>query len=470
MCIDQQLPRVNSERQIGLTAGFWADRLGRSGLRSVAMVMLLTVLSAHAQSPLSITLQPSNYSGYQVSCFGKQNGSINATITGGTAPYQKSWSNGATTEDLSGLPAGYYKLTVMDADSTVVEADITLNEPTQLTVFAEPFTYPNGYNVSCFDCYNGSLDVTVSQGVPPYSFLWNDSITTTQDRSGLGGKKYFVVVKDANQCWVKSENSILTQPERSVWSMGGNTGTNPNNQFIGTTDNKDVVFKSNNIEALRLKADGNIRIWGSDTTRGVLVRDENGVLRGGGMTAALAEILQPPPCTGGEGDGVPYWRVYGNDFTYLCAEDPRPYIGTLNNLALDFRTHNVQRMRITANGAVGIGTDPPAGVVGDYRLYVEDGIVCRDVLVKLGTWPDYVFQPNYALMPMNKLRDFLRTNKHLPGIPSTAELEAKQGVEVADLQARMLKVVEEQALYILELEEKYRDLEQRMQVVETSHK
>jgi len=58
------------------------------------------------------------------------------------------------------------------------------------------------------------------------------------------------------------------------------------------------------------------------------------------------------------------------------------------------------------------------------------------------------------------MRDYINLHKHLPGIPSAAELEEKGGVEVGDMQARILQVVEEQALYILQLEERLRALEQ----------
>ncbi|MEB2342651.1 MAG: hypothetical protein OZ932_11690, partial [Flavobacteriia bacterium] len=94
-------------------------------------------------------------------------------------------------------------------------------------------------------------------------------------------------------------------------------------------------------------------------------------------------------------------------------------------------------------------------------LFVEDGIATRDVLVKLGAWPDYVFSEDYRLMPLGELRAFLRKNKHLPGIPSAAELEAKQGVELGDMQRKLVQVVEEQALYILELEARIKALEER---------
>ena len=92
----------------------------------------------------------------------------------------------------------------------------------------------------------------------------------------------------------------------------------------------------------------------------------------------------------------------------------------------------------------------------------------RDVLVKLGDWPDYVFQEGYHLLSLGELKNYLRTNKHLPGIPSAAEVDAKGGVEVGDLQKRMLETIEQQALYILQLEERVKAMEQRLNALETS--
>ncbi|MBK7620721.1 MAG: hypothetical protein IPJ10_15585 [Flavobacteriales bacterium] len=65
-------------------------------------------------------------------------------------------------------------------------------------------------------------------------------------------------------------------------------------------------------------------------------------------------------------------------------------------------------------------------------------------------------------MPLSELRSYLSQNQHLPGIPSAKELEAKDGVEVGEMQRRMLQVVEEQALYILELEERLSAVEQEI--------
>ncbi len=438
-------------------------RIALSAIRRVAALWLATAsIQAMAADSLIVTMQVSNYNGFEVSCFGEKDGWIELTVSGGQPPYFYEWSNGSNEQDLAELAAGYYKVDVMDNEGQRVTKEVTLDQPLAMKLDVDVYEYTNGFNISCYGCNNGNASVVVLGGAPPFTVSWSDGPTGTE-RYNLGPKDYKITAADANGCAGTSTTIYLRGPDRSDWSMSGNPGTTPGPQYIGTPDNKDVVLKSNGQELMRLKGDGDIALWGADTTVGPIYRGPDGVLKvgdGTGISFPVDRCFQLR--------SMPYWQTRGNDFTHLCPDEPRPQLGTLNNTDLNIITWGEQRMRITRNGAVGIGTDPPSGVVGDYRLFVENGIVCRDVLVKLGDWPDYVFQPNYALMSMDDLRLFLRTNKHLPGIPSAAELETKKGVEVGDLQARMLKVVEEQALYILELEEKYRDLEQRMQMVESS--
>ena len=428
-------------------------------------VLLLAALAsihglAAAQGP-TVTLTPSNYNGYHISCFGVKDGSIDATVTGGTAPYTYSWTNAATTQDLEELPSGYYKLTVMDADSLFTSADITLVEPTELKLEAEPFTYPNDYHVSCFECFNGSIEVTATHGVPPYGFDWGDG-TTTEDRAGLGAAQYKVTVTDANGCKEKVTGIKLVQPEPKDWTMEGNAGTDASENFFGTTDEQDVVFKSNSEEVLRLKSNGDISLLGNFLGEGPLFRMEDGTLRGGGT---LVEYPELPPERCRTLASFPYWETRGNAFAQLCP-DQDPVLGTLNNMPLKIVTNGTEKIHVAVSGRVGIGTVPPVGTVDGYRLFVEDGIATRDVLVKLGDWPDYVFQEGYHLLELGELKNYLKENHHLPGIPSAAEVEAKGGVEVGDLQKRMLETIEQQALYILHLEEKYQQLEQRLQTLE----
>ena len=430
-------------------------------MRVPLTALLLCTGLAAAATNLAITLTPSNYNGYNISCFGVADGSIDLTVTGGTPPYTYSWSTAETTQDIANIPAGYYLVKVSDADATEKSAAITLTEPEDLQSYSTIYEYPNGYNISCYDCYNGSVDVTTGGGVGPYTYLWADG-NTQGDRTGLGSDSYSLWVTDANGCETKGEGFYLKQPERTDWTMNGNAGTNPATQFMGTSDNQDVVFKTNSLERLRLKSGGDIRISSltADSGYRLVVADSLGVLKLLGGPYSPWNNFDLGFASGCPGGGP--WMTCGN---YVGTTQ---FLGSTNNQPLVFKTFNEQQMIIDTNGKVGIGTNPPLGAIDQYRLYVEDGIVTRDVLVKVGTWPDYVFDPRYELMPFDELRTFLATNNHLPGIPSAADVEEKNGVEVGDLQAKMLKVIEEQALYILELEERFSGMEQRMKVLEAS--
>ncbi|MBL7952527.1 MAG: SprB repeat-containing protein, partial [Flavobacteriales bacterium] len=136
------------------------------------------------------------------------------------------------TPNIGQLAAGYYALNVKDATGEERQVEITLTEPEPLKVFADPLVYPNGKNISCFDCFNGSIDVQVEKGTPPYSYFWQDANITTQDRTSLGAKSYEVTVTDANGC-VERVAIALEQPESSDWKMGGNAGTDPETQYMG---------------------------------------------------------------------------------------------------------------------------------------------------------------------------------------------------------------------------------------------
>lgn len=421
-------------------------------LVGLAFLLLASASGVHAQS-LSVTLTPSTYNGYHISCFGSKDGHIDATVTGGTPPYSFMWSNGATTEDLSLASSGFYELKVIDADSTIVVASKTLVEPLALKITSQVPKYPNGHNISCNECFNGSIDITVDGGVAPYSYAWDDGVTTA-DRSGLGATSYTLVVTDANGCIPADEKFSMTQPDRMDWTMQGNADTDPVNHFFGTTDDKDVVFKSNGAELVRLKGNGDIKLLGTFPAEGPLFRMEDGTLKGGEWPT----YPELPPGRCRSLPSFPYWETRGNAFPELC-DDEHPVLGTLEARPLSVITSNTERVHISPSGKVGIGTVPPPGAVSLYRLFVADGIATRDVLVKLGEWPDYVFKEGYHLMPLAELKAFLAAENHLPGIPSAAEVAEKGGVEVGELQRRMLETIEQQALYILQLEERLTRLE-----------
>jgi hypothetical protein len=139
-----------------------------------------------------------------VSCNGGTNGAINITVTGGVAPYSYSWSNGATTQDVTGLCAGTYSVTVVDVRGCIKTRTYTITQP---SVIAVTNTINN---VSCFAGTNGAINITVTGGVAPYTYVWNTG-ATTQDLYGRAAGTYSVNITDANGC-TTSRVYTITQP------------------------------------------------------------------------------------------------------------------------------------------------------------------------------------------------------------------------------------------------------------------
>lgn len=105
--------------------------------------------------------------------------------------------------------------------------------------------------------------------------------------------------------------------------------------------------------------------------------------------------------------------------------------------------HNVRSFVVSGN--VGIGTATPSE-----KLSVNGNIGAREVKVETTNWPDYVFDDDYALMPLSELEAYIKANKHLPGIPSAKEAEA-DGIGLAEMNRKLLEKVEELTRYVIDL-------------------
>lgn len=117
----------------------------------------------------------------------------------------------------------------------------------------------------------------------------------------------------------------------------------------------------------------------------------------------------------------------------------------------------------TNTGNVGIGTQTP----GTYRLAVEGTIGARKVKVTQAAWADFVFDPEYELMSLPELEQFVKKHRHLPEIPS-AETVASEGLDLGDINKKLLQKIEEQSLYIIELNKQLQALSERMEKLEAA--
>lgn len=104
------------------------------------------------------------------------------------------------------------------------------------------------------------------------------------------------------------------------------------------------------------------------------------------------------------------------------------------------------------SGKVGIGTYNP----GDYELAVNGEIRAKEIKVETG-WSDFVFADNYQLMPLDKLANYIKANRSLPGIPKEKEV-LKEGVALGEMQAKLLAKVEELTLYVIDQNKEIREL------------
>ena len=140
----------------------------------LATALIMCSASSIIAQTLSVTLTPSNYNNFNISCFGAKDGSVTTIVTGGTPPYIYVWSNSDNSSNISNLAAGFYSVRVTDAANNAVDAEITLEEPENFKMETSLYTYPNGYNISLFNACNGSVTLTMINGIPPITYQWSD--------------------------------------------------------------------------------------------------------------------------------------------------------------------------------------------------------------------------------------------------------------------------------------------------------
>jgi hypothetical protein len=147
-------------------------------------------------------------------------------------------------------------------------------------------------------------------------------------------------------------------------------------------------------------------------------------------------------------------------------------IGTTDQTDMPFITANIERMRISGttgniiisgqtninvSGAIG-STPVDALVIKDvsnsntinFKVNTNGQTYAREVIVSLKDFPDYVFKPDYKLMPLGEVKSYIEINHHLPNMPSSADVE-KDGANLGEIQRVSVEKIEELTLYMLEI-------------------
>ena len=120
--------------------------------------------------------------------------------------------------------------------------------------------------------------------------------------------------------------------------------------------------------------------------------------------------------------------------------------GWANDSGLALYSDGSEKVRIKHDGSVGIGTINTFG----YRLAVNGAIGAKEVNVEVTSdWPDFVFSDTYELRSLEEVDRYISQNRHLPAIPSEAEVR-EYGINLGEMNAKLLEKIEELTLYLIE--------------------
>ncbi|MEO8147878.1 MAG: hypothetical protein ABI723_09590 [Bacteroidia bacterium] len=315
-----------------------------------------------------------------------------------------------------------------------------------------------------------------------------------------------------------------TSADAQSWSLSGNAGT-ANANFIGTTDSKDFRIRTNGTTRITVKSIGKtgfgtsspvakLHVFSSTLVPVSLSADGLFVI-GDKAGYNIAFDAQDVQARNNSAAATLYQNFYGGDVQLGSSTSPFIYkysngnagIGTLSpacrlqisgsdssnqgkNAAIEISNtaiggtnwylksgatgtttpkggfsianDNSHYFVIDSGGQVAINTTTPAT---GYRLSVNGKIICEELGLQVKTdWPDYVFDKTYSLKSLPEIKAFIETNNHLPEVPSAREIKSK-GVAVGEMQAILLKKIEELTLYVIAQDEKISQMQKQLNEV-----
>lgn len=167
-----------------------------------------------------------NLTPVDVSCYGGNNGSASASVSGGISPYSYLWNTGATTTTITGLTPGTYSVTVQNGIGCTTQSVVAIGQPTPLAINT------SNTNVTCFGGSNATLSASAVGGTPGYTYLWSPGGQTTTSMSNLTAGSYTLATTDNNGCQFLNVVTI-TQPSQltvtvspvNVSCFNGNNGS-----------------------------------------------------------------------------------------------------------------------------------------------------------------------------------------------------------------------------------------------------
>lgn len=239
------------------------------------------------------------------------------------------------------------------------------------------------------------------------------------------------------------------------WNLSGNSATNPGTNFLGTSDSKDFIIKTNNAERLRINSAGKIAIGGAV--------DPEIALKIHGRSQVVSNADSDVFYLGNDSENV----GNGNDLIFLRYgkyQPNNPSVMTVSGLTDPTRYEVLFNIR--ANGNIGIGVHNPQyklDVVGKSsfsdNMKVGAKIEAKEVKVTTTPTADFVFEESYELPKLEDIEKHIKLKKHLPEVASAEEMK-KNGVNIGEFQIKLLQKIEELTLYSIEQNKQIKQLQE----------
>ncbi len=183
----------------GLTAGTYhiviTDATGCQDIDSVTLTEPIAIVTSIV--------------GDSATCFGCTDGSADLTVAGGTPAYSFLWSNGETTEDISGIPAGTYVVRVTDAVGCIKYDTVVIYEPNPFLFYIDSVR-----QVTCPGGNDGAIYTHATGGTREYSFSIDGGFSWVSDSifTNLSANTYTIIVRDFHM-YTRSDVAVMTDDD-----------------------------------------------------------------------------------------------------------------------------------------------------------------------------------------------------------------------------------------------------------------
>ena len=387
---------------------------------------LLDTITINEPNPISTINSISDYSGFSVSCFNDSNANVSFQINGGTSPYQF-YFNGLldTTLFIDNLSAGVYTDSIIDANGCVFTDSLVITEPSVITANLI------SNDISCYGNCDGFIGAIVSGGASPYSYMWNNDSTLTNDTIiNLCEGNYFVNITDNNGCLI-SDTSHIIEPDSIIFSIdsvadvsiyGGNDGliissaTGGYGSFIFSWQGPNGYFSNSSSPTSLYSGTYNATIADS---AGCILTDSVFIDQPPSLTSNLDTIINTlcfSSCDGSihitpdGGDSIYfyYWTgpngfiSFSEDLDSLCAGTYTLFLSdTTDTLSYTYEVHEPSQLEITMTadtitcfGGSAIISAYPFGGTNPYSILWEDSSTTTSTIVQAGLYNVQVVDDN----------------------------------------------------------------------------